>query len=100
MQAGDYFGEMSLLTGEARTATIRAATACACYRLGREAIAPLLDSDPALMDLLSRNLAERNLSRVAKAAESDEGCPQQKSESLAAALLGKMGSIFRRGRAA
>jgi small-conductance mechanosensitive channel/CRP-like cAMP-binding protein len=98
MQAGDYFGEMSLLTGEARSATIRATTGGAAYRLGREAIAPLLESDSALMDLLSRNLAERNLSRRAKAAEAHGESPEQKQESLATVLLGKMMAIFRPGR--
>lgn len=98
MQAGDYFGEMSLLTGEPRTATIRAVTGGMAYRISRAAIAPALDSDPALMDLLSRNLAERNLARQAKAAASHDETPEQKHESLAAVLLGKMMGIFRSGR--
>jgi len=98
MRAGDYFGEMSLLTGEARTATIRATTAGAAYRIGREAISPVIEADPALMDLLSRNLAERNLSREARTARSDGENPARKSESLAAVLLGRMVSIFRGSR--
>jgi small-conductance mechanosensitive channel/CRP-like cAMP-binding protein len=100
MQAGDYFGEMSLLTGEPRTATIRAATAGAAYRIGREAIAPLIGSDLDLMHLLSRNLAERNLSRQEKTAASLEGSHEEKQASLAAHLLGRMRGIFRSGRAA
>ena len=97
MKAGDYFGEMSLLTGEPRTATIRVATGGSAWRIGREAIAPVLKSDPALMDLLSRNLAERNLRREAKAAASHEETPEQKHESLAALFLVKMREIFRGG---
>ena len=100
MQAGDYFGEMSLLTGEPRTATIRATTRGAAYRIGRDALAPVLESDPALMELLSRNLAERNLGRQAKAAASRDGSPEEKHDGLAAVLLGKMKAIFRGGRAA
>lgn len=98
MQAGDYFGEMSLLTGEPRTATVRAATGGAAYRLGREAVGPLLDSDPALMDLLSRNLAARNLSRAATAAEVRGDGTDDRRDSLAQVLLGKMKAIFRPGR--
>ena len=98
MQAGDYFGEMSLLTGEPRTATIRAATGGGTYRISREAIAPLIESDHDLMDQLSRNLAERNLSRQAKAAASVEGSHDDKRAGLAAMLLGKMRGIFRAGR--
>ncbi len=98
MQAGDYFGEMSLLTGEPRTATIRATTDGGVYRIRRAAIAPILESDPALMDVLSRNLAERNLGRQAKVDASHGDDPEQKQQSLAAVLLGKMMGIFRTGR--
>jgi small-conductance mechanosensitive channel/CRP-like cAMP-binding protein len=98
MQAGDYFGEMSLLTGEARTATIRATTAGATYRISREAISPVLDEDPGLMELLSRNLAERNLSREAKTAKPSGETSSHPSESLAKALLGRMAAIFRGSR--
>jgi CRP-like cAMP-binding protein len=98
MQAGDYFGEMSLLTGEPRTATIRAATGVGTYRISREAIAPLVDSDHDLMNLLSRNLAERNLRRQAKSTETLEGSHEDKRAGLAAALLGKMRGIFRASR--
>lgn len=98
MKAGDYFGEMSLLTGEPRTATIRAITAGAVYRISREAISPVLEADPELMDLLSRNLAERNLSREARTAGSPGENPAQRSEGLASVLLGRMMSIFRGSR--
>jgi len=97
MQAGDYFGEMSLLTGELRTATVRAATGGAAYRIGRDAVGPVLESDPALMALLSRNLAERNFGREAKTVAAQDGKPEHKHESLATALLGKMKAIFRAG---
>lgn len=95
IQAGDYFGEMSLLTGEPRTATIRALTDGAAYRLSREAVSPVIQADPGLMGLLSCNLAERNLSREAKASETTREDSALKSESLAKALLSRMAAIFR-----
>ncbi len=95
MQAGDYFGEMSLLTGEPRTANIRAVTAGAHYRITREAISPVIGADPELMGLLSRNLAERNLSRETKTAEASGQGAKLRSEGLARALLGRMSAIFR-----
>jgi CRP-like cAMP-binding protein len=98
MQAGDYFGEMSLLTGEPRTATIRAVTAGASYRITREAISPVLEADPDLMGLLSRNLAERNLNRETKTAEVSGQSSALRSEGLARALLGRMAAIFRSTR--
>ncbi|MGL4399841.1 MAG: cyclic nucleotide-binding domain-containing protein, partial [Luteolibacter sp.] len=98
MQAGDYFGEMSLLTGEPRTATIRAVTDGACYRITREVISPILEADPELMGLLSRNLAERNLSRETRTAETSGHSAALRSEGLAKALLGRMVAIFRSSR--
>ncbi len=98
MQAGDYFGEMSLLTGEPRTATIRAVTAGASYRITREAVSPVIEADPELMALLSRNLAERNFSRETKTAEASGQSSSHPSEGLAKALLSRMAAIFRGSR--
>lgn len=98
MQAGDYFGEMSLLTGEPRTATIRAITSGAAYRISRDDVSPVIGADPELMALLSRNLAERNLSREAKTAQEPGENPAHRPEGLASVLLGRMMSIFRGAR--
>jgi CRP-like cAMP-binding protein len=56
---GDYFGEMSLLTGEPRSASVRAEAPTEVVLLDRSALAPLLERDPALAESLSRRLAER-----------------------------------------
>jgi len=98
MRAGDYFGEMSLLTGEPRTATIRAITDGAAYRISRDAISPVIESDGALMEVLSRNLAERNLSREGKISRNSGESPEKAAEGLASMLLGRMMSIFRGSR--
>lgn len=98
MRAGDYFGEMSLLTGEPRTATIRAITPAAAYRISRAAVSPVIEADPGLLGLLSCNLAERNLSREAKTAQQPGENPARRSEGLASVLLGRMMSIFRVSR--
>jgi hypothetical protein len=74
---------------------MRAATGGSAYRIGCEAIIAVLESDPDLMNLLSRNLAERNINRQSKATVTDEQSPEQKRESLAAVLLAKMLGIFR-----
>ena len=44
LRAGDYFGEMGLMTGEPRSATVVALTPVKCYRLGREAFKPFFAS--------------------------------------------------------
>lgn len=56
---GDFFGEMSLLTGEQRTANVVAATETRVVVLDRETVSPLLAANPQLAELISRVLAER-----------------------------------------
>lgn len=56
---GEFFGEMSLLTGEPRSASARAETPTEVVELDRAALAPQLERDPALAETLSRLLAAR-----------------------------------------
>src|SRR5262249_1615670 len=53
------FGEMGLLTGEPRQATVVARTACECYRLRKAVFEDVLVKRPGLADRISRILAER-----------------------------------------
>ncbi len=59
--AGDVIGEMALLTGEARTATVKAATDSILYEITKSDIAPLLKSQPKIVERLSTILAERKI---------------------------------------
>lgn len=52
--AGDFFGEMALLHGGARTATCRAVTPCALYELRREDLDGVLEVCPAMKEALVR----------------------------------------------
>ena len=59
--AGDYFGEMSLLTGERRTATVRAQTDCQVMEIGKPPMAEVLRDSPATLGRLSELLAKRKM---------------------------------------
>lgn len=52
LMAGDFFGEMALLHGGARTATCRAVTPCALYELRREDLEEVLHACPDMKDAL------------------------------------------------
>jgi CPA1 family monovalent cation:H+ antiporter len=52
LMAGDFFGEMALLTGEPRTATCRSVTPCALYRLEREAFLEVRAAHPSIESAL------------------------------------------------
>ena len=56
---GEFFGEMSLLTGEPRSATTVAATDVECYRLDAEVFRNLLSRRPDLADKVAAALSER-----------------------------------------
>ena len=48
LHAGDSFGEMSLLTGEPRVASLRALEDTDCYRLDRDAFEDILHGRPEM----------------------------------------------------
>ena len=59
LKEGDIFGEMSLLTGEPRSATVSASTPMELYKLDKDNFSHTLRSSPHLAWSLSRNLARR-----------------------------------------
>ncbi len=63
--SGRYFGEMGLLTGEARTATIVAIDEVECYRLGKRAFQAMLKERPEIARELATELARRRLELTA-----------------------------------
>jgi small-conductance mechanosensitive channel/CRP-like cAMP-binding protein len=67
---GECFGEMGLLTGEARSATVRAVTLCDFVVVDREAFHQVLAAHPEILDrmggLLATRQAEMSLVRAAE----------------------------------
>ena len=61
LHAGDFFGEMSLMTGAKRSATIIAREDSECYRLDKEAFHEILHQRPELAEQLSHLLAHRQV---------------------------------------
>jgi small-conductance mechanosensitive channel len=62
---GDFFGEMSLMTGERRSATVTAATPVECYLLDKAAFETVLRQRPAVAEPLAGVLARRRVELVA-----------------------------------
>jgi small-conductance mechanosensitive channel/CRP-like cAMP-binding protein len=59
LRPGDVIGEMGLMTGEPRSATVVARTDSECYRLDKDAFQDLIKSRPAVADQISMLLAKR-----------------------------------------
>ena len=67
--AGDFVGEMSLMTGEPRSATCLAATDVLCYELDHATLQAVLTSRPVIADQMSALLSARQMHLARKGGE-------------------------------
>jgi len=96
IRAGEFFGEMALLTGDPRSATLVAATDAVIYEVGREAMMELVEARPEISNSISQAVAERQLERERALKRQDEDPEPDKVESIARQILNRMTRIFRR----
>ncbi|MCK4671523.1 MAG: mechanosensitive ion channel family protein [Candidatus Aegiribacteria sp.] len=59
LQEGDYFGEMSLLTGEPRSASVSAVSETEVIVVKKDGLADLLETEPTILEPLSEMLEKR-----------------------------------------
>jgi len=92
---GQFFGEMSLLTGECRSATIVAMTDVIAHEITKDNINGLLKKRPRLAETMSKVVAERKVlnSQAMATATLEERI--EETESLARQIMGKMKSFFK-----
>ena len=64
LSGGEFFGEMSLLTGEKRRATVVATEEVRLIEVSKEALSPVISSHPSILTGLSDRL-ERRLEQIA-----------------------------------
>ncbi|CAN5616708.1 hypothetical protein BH20ACT2_BH20ACT2_17300 [soil metagenome] len=69
MGRGEVVGEMALLTGELRAATVRSVDETVVYEIGRQSYEPLLRAHPEWLDDLATVMEERLVRRRARQAE-------------------------------
>jgi small-conductance mechanosensitive channel/CRP-like cAMP-binding protein len=95
LTAGDCFGEMSLLTGERRRATVIADTDCEVVEIAKPVLANLLKEFPELLDKLSELLAHRELETEGiVAAQSRSSLITAKHTERKADFMGKLRKFF------
>jgi CRP-like cAMP-binding protein len=58
---GEFFGEMSLMTGEKRAATVRAFTDCEIVELSKDAFQTVIASEPRFVEPITRVIVDRQL---------------------------------------
>ena len=80
---GQYFGEMSLLTGERRTATVSAVDDCRLMEITADAFRAFVLSNTAVLDALTAEVARRRAaSAQARDAAARTGAPIESAMSL------------------
>ena len=95
LQAGEAFGEMCMLTGEARTATVRAKIDSLVWEIRRAEMQPLLQDNAELATRLSELLARRKMqTEDILAAQAPAPIAQAKTEEYARGVLRKIRSLF------
>ncbi|HEY2798215.1 MAG TPA: mechanosensitive ion channel family protein [Thermoanaerobaculia bacterium] len=74
LEEGSAFGEISLLTGEPRIATVRALTEATLVEIDKATLAPILEASPSLVEKLETIILERRretADRLESAPETD-----------------------------
>jgi small-conductance mechanosensitive channel len=61
LRSGDFFGEMSLMTGAPRSATVVAQSDVDCYVLNKSIFQQLLDKNPSLLGQVTKLFSEREV---------------------------------------
>jgi small-conductance mechanosensitive channel/CRP-like cAMP-binding protein len=87
---GRVFGEMSLVTGERRSATVRTSSPCEVIVLGQAAFRDVLEQNPDLAHRISEVLARRQ-AEIDQARSTPE---ELDPETRTGVLLGKIRSFF------
>jgi CRP-like cAMP-binding protein len=89
---GECFGEMSLLTGEPRSATVVAMSEVECYRLHADAFRKLLERRGDLAAKMATQLAERRVALISSREQLVD--TKQLFEASERDLLDKIRSFF------
>ncbi len=94
---GDFFGEMGMMTGEPRSATVFAQTDMLCYRLDKGAFQRIISSRPEIAEDISRVLARRRVELEAIREELTEEAMRLRVDDAQVDLLDRIREFFRLG---
>lgn len=95
ISAGDYIGEIGMLTGEPHAATVKALTVSTVFELRKDQVAPLLAEDPAMVHEFEVS-ARRGQALIERSVAASVGAATVPPE----ALLNRIRSFFRFDHAA
>jgi small-conductance mechanosensitive channel/CRP-like cAMP-binding protein len=91
---GEFFGELSLLTGATRGATVIPITDCLITEIGKDVMSELLSLRPELADVMSRVLAERQSANARNLVLAEGSNVVATKEGIARQILGQVKLFF------
>jgi len=100
LHTGDFFGEMGLMTGEKRSATVMALEDTECYRLDKEGFQDILLGRPEIVEYISHILARRRMEYEAARDDLDQESQQKKMAHTQRAIFDRIIDFFGLGSAA
>ncbi|WP_042689192.1 cyclic nucleotide-binding domain-containing protein, partial [Azospirillum sp. B506] len=92
LRPGDLFGEMSLLTGQPRSASVVACTDSVVFEVARAHLDPVLRRRPELAERLAELMAERQSRNAAETTRQQGAAPPPTVEPQA--LLARLRGFF------
>jgi small-conductance mechanosensitive channel/CRP-like cAMP-binding protein len=94
LSKGSFFGEMGMMTGAPRSASVIAITDVECYRLDKEAFAGIMQARPGLADEITHILVERRAQLDSVLHHLDEQTRRQEKSSQHNELLVNIKRFF------
>ncbi|MFA6971775.1 MAG: mechanosensitive ion channel family protein [Gallionella sp.] len=94
LSKGSFFGEMGMMTGEPRSASVIANTDVECYRLDKEAFAGIMQARPGLAEEMTHILVERRVQLDSVLHHLDEQTRRQEKSSQHNELLETVKRFF------
>ena len=91
---GRYFGEMSLLVGEPRSATIVSLTDAMVYEITKETMTTLFEEHPEMIEKISEKIAEQQMINLAKQQEFSSKDTQNQKKNMASAFMKRISKFF------
>jgi small-conductance mechanosensitive channel/CRP-like cAMP-binding protein len=94
LNSGDCFGEMSLLTGEPRSATVRADGDCYVMEIHKPVMAEVIRESPGCLQQLSQMLARRKMETEGLLKDAEQGDNSAKEKEYRASFLNRLQTFF------
>jgi small-conductance mechanosensitive channel/CRP-like cAMP-binding protein len=94
LHSGNLFGEMGLMTGEPRTATVTTLSEVTCYLLGKEAFEDMLRRRPEIAEQISLTLARRRVELDAVREQLGQEAQSERMRAMQGALLRGIREFF------